>query len=88
MELLRDLFGVALSIGTIHAWVKQAAQRAAGTNQVRDLSGTQFDRTRLKTAVFRGLLALALCYPKRVETEPHPAIQSAVVWRGVAQANV
>ena len=28
IELLRDLFGVSLSIGTIHAWVEQAASRA------------------------------------------------------------
>ena len=39
VELLRDLFGVSLSIGTIHTWVVQAAQRAAGINREQESVG-------------------------------------------------
>ena len=51
VELLRDLFGVSLSIGTIHTWVVQAAQRAAGINREQDLSGV---RVGLHDEIFQG----------------------------------
>ena len=38
VELLRNLFGVSLSVGTIHTWVVQAAQRAGAINRAQDLS--------------------------------------------------
>ena len=47
VELLRDLFGVAPSIGTIHTWVGQAAQRAGAIKRVQGLSGRRvFIRSR------------------------------------------
>ena len=51
IELLRDLFGVSLSIGTIHAWVEQAAQRAGAINRAQDLSGV---RVGLHDEIFQG----------------------------------
>lgn len=33
IELLCDLFGLSLSVGAIHAWVVEAAQRAAKINR-------------------------------------------------------
>ena len=51
IELLRDLFGVSLSVGTIHTWVVQAAQRAAGINREQDLSGV---RVGLHDEIFQG----------------------------------
>ena len=51
VELLRDLFGVSLSIGTIHGWVVEAAQRAGATNRAQDLSGV---RVGLHDEIFQG----------------------------------
>ena len=51
LELLHDLFGVALSIGTIHNWVVEAAQRAAEINRAQDLSGV---RVGLHDEIFQG----------------------------------
>ena len=51
VELLRDLFGVSLSVGTIHAWVEQAAQRAGAINRAQDLSGV---RVGLHDEIFQG----------------------------------
>jgi hypothetical protein len=51
VELLRDLFGLSLSIGTIHAWVEQAAQRAGAINRAQDLSGV---RVGLHDEIFQG----------------------------------
>ena len=51
VELLCDLFGVSLSVGTIHTWVVQAAQRAAGINRAQDLSGV---RVGLHDEIFQG----------------------------------
>ena len=67
VELLRDLFDVSLSIGTIHTWVVQAAQRAAGINRAQDLSGV---RVGLHDEIFQGKrpvlggidAALTYCY--------------------------
>jgi len=50
-ELLRDLFGLSLSIGTIHSWVEQAARRAAAINRAQDLSGV---RVGLHDEIFQG----------------------------------
>jgi hypothetical protein len=51
VELLRDLFGLSLSIGTIHTWVEQAAQRAGAINRAQDLSGV---RVGLHDEIFQG----------------------------------
>lgn len=51
VELLRDLFGLSLSVGTIHTWVEQAAQRAAQINQTQDLSRV---RVGLHDEIFQG----------------------------------
>lgn len=51
VELLRDLFGVSLSVGTIHTWVVEAAQRAAQINQAQDLSRV---RVGLHDEIFQG----------------------------------
>jgi hypothetical protein len=51
VELLRDLFGLSLSIGTIHSWVEQAAQRAEMINRAQDLSGV---RVGLHDEIFQG----------------------------------
>jgi len=51
LELLHDLFGLALSIGTIHNWVVEAAQRAAEINRAQDLSGV---RVGLHDEIFQG----------------------------------
>jgi hypothetical protein len=51
VELLRDLFGLSLSVGTIHTWVVQAAQRAATINHAQDLSGV---RVGLHDEIFQG----------------------------------
>jgi hypothetical protein len=51
IELLRDLFGLSLSVGTIHTWVVQAAQRAATINRAQDLSGV---RVGLHDEIFQG----------------------------------
>ena len=37
LELLHDLFGLALSIETIHHWVVEAAQRAAEINRAQEV---------------------------------------------------
>ena len=49
--LLRDLFGVSLSIGTIHAWVVQAARRAGAINRAQALSSV---RVGLHDEIFQG----------------------------------
>jgi len=51
LELLHDLLGLALSIGTIHNWVVEAAQRAAEINRAQDLSGV---RVGLHDEIFQG----------------------------------
>jgi hypothetical protein len=51
IELLRDLFGLSLSVGTIHTWVEQAAQRAAQINKAQDLSRV---RVGLHDEIFQG----------------------------------
>ena len=51
IELLRDLFGVSLSIETIHGWVVQAAQCAGAINRAQDLSGV---RVGLHNEIFQG----------------------------------
>jgi len=51
IELLRDLFGVSLSVGTIHTWVVEAAHRAAQINRAQDLSGV---RVGLHDEIFQG----------------------------------
>lgn len=51
LELLRDLFGLSLSVGTIHTWVVEAALRAAGINRAQDLSGV---RVGLHDEIFQG----------------------------------
>ena len=51
VELLRDLFGVSLSVGTIHTWVVQAAQLAGVINRAQDLSGVRVD---LHDEIFQG----------------------------------
>ena len=51
LELLHDLFGLTLSIGTIHNWVVEAAQRAAEVNRAQDLSGV---RVGLHDEIFQG----------------------------------
>jgi hypothetical protein len=51
VELLRDLFGLSLSIGTIHTWLEEAAQRAAQINCAQDLSGV---RVGLHDEIFQG----------------------------------
>jgi hypothetical protein len=51
IELLRDLFGLSLSVGTIHTWVVQAAQRATTINRMQDLSGV---RVGLHDEIFQG----------------------------------
>ena len=43
--------GLLLSVGTIHTWVVEAAQRAAGINQVQDLSAV---RVGLHDEIFQG----------------------------------
>jgi hypothetical protein len=51
IEVLRDLFGLSLSVGTIHTWVEQAAQRAAGINRAQGLSRV---RVGLHDEIFQG----------------------------------
>jgi hypothetical protein len=51
IELLRDLFGLSLCVGTIHTWVVEAAQRAAGINRGQDLSRV---RVGLHDEIFQG----------------------------------
>jgi len=51
VELLRGMFGMLLSVGTIHTWVVETVQRAAGINRAQDLSGV---RVGLLGDIFQG----------------------------------
>jgi hypothetical protein len=51
IEVLRDLFGLSLSVGTIHTWVGEAAHRAAQINRAQDLSRV---RVGLHDEIFQG----------------------------------
>jgi hypothetical protein len=53
MEFMRDLLGISISMGTIHAVLQSAAQRACVINREQDLSGI---RVGLHDEIFQGTM--------------------------------
>jgi len=51
VELLRDLFDLPMSVGTIHNWLQFAADKASAINLAQDLSGI---RVGLHDEIFQG----------------------------------
>lgn len=57
-ELLRDLFGVSVSVGTIHGRLQAAAERAAAINRSQNLSAI---RVGLHDEIFQGSRPVLAC---------------------------